>query len=112
MILVYQIPQISCFVDAFMEEFNKTIENSTLENRLKKVALISLSEVLTIQVLFQFSSVRCLKHFYEKYIQVQLTIEFPNTVSYDRLVKIQKQVILPMSVFQKHVTWVNVPRNL
>lgn len=101
MILADQVTEIYCVVDEFMKEFNKTMNQSSIGNRPKKVPLMSMSEVMTIQILFQFSSVRCMKHFYEKYIQVHMTREFPNTVSYNRFVELQKQVVLPMAVFAK-----------
>lgn len=42
-----------------------------------------------------------MKHFYTQYVQVHLTSEFPETVSYNRFVELQQKALLPMVIFLK-----------
>ena len=101
MLLESQITEIYCVVDEFMIEFQKSMDKFCLGNKPKKRPRMSSSEVLTIQILFQLSSIRCFKHFYLRYVQVELKSFFPQTVSYNRFVELQKQTLLPLALFAK-----------
>ena len=59
------------------------------------------SEVITILVLFHGGQFRNLKHFYTRLAQIHLTKEFPNTVSYNRFVELQRKATVPMVLFLK-----------
>ena len=101
MILKAQITEIFCLVDEFMIEFNAAFENKLIGNKPKRKPRMSSSEVMTIMILFQISSVRNFKSFYLNYLKRHLTNDFPNTVSYNRFVELQKQVVLPIALFAK-----------
>ena len=62
---------------------------------------MSQSEVMTILILFHISSVKNLKAFYKDYVQKHLNNEFPNTVSYNRFVELQKKKSVALAVFVK-----------
>jgi len=101
MILKSQITEIFCLVDEFMLEFNAKISSHILGNKPKRRPRMSHSEVMTIMILFQMSDIRNFKAFYLRYVQRHLQEEFPNTVSYNRFVELQKQVVLPLALFAK-----------
>lgn len=53
--------------------------------------------------MFHSSNNRCLKHFCLNCICKRFAHLFPNTVSYNRFVEIQKEVAIPMAIFIKKV---------
>lgn len=59
------------------------------------------SELMTIMVIFHLKSYRNLKHFYLDYVCKHMTDFFPNRVSYNRFVELQKSVIQPLAVYLK-----------
>lgn len=96
-----QITDIFCLVDEFAIEFQDNMNQILLGNVPKRKPVMHMSEVMTIMILFQLSDVRNFKSFYLFYIKKHLSNEFPNTVSYNRFVELQKQMLLPMAVFAK-----------
>lgn len=101
-----KLVDIFYFTDEFCKEFNKTLEGAQLkaDNSKKsrnKPCKLSDSEVITILIAFHLGGYRNLKHFYTQYVQVHLTSEFPETVSYNRFVELQQKALLPMVIFLK-----------
>lgn len=96
-----QITNIFCVVDEFMIEFERHLSTHRIGNKPKRTPKISSSEVMSIMILFQLSGIRCFKWFYVSYVRNHLRSEFPDLVSYNRMVELQKQVILPMAIFAK-----------
>lgn len=104
--MIDKITEIFCEIDDFCIEFYKTIDNHSIEEnngkkKRKRKFKMSDSEVITILVFFHLKQFRNLKHFYVNYVQKHLSEEFPETVSYQRFVELEKKVFLPMSVFLK-----------
>ena len=60
-------------------------------------------EVMTIMILFHNSGYRCLKHFYQNEVCVSLRHLFPQVVSYNRFVELEKEAAIPLSIFIKKV---------
>jgi Transposase DDE domain len=58
-------------------------------------------EVMTILVLFHAMGYKNLKHFYLFYVGKHMGKEFPNLVSYNRFVELQKRAVVPMALFLK-----------
>ena len=58
MITADQVTTIFCVVDEFMITFNHSILNHLIGNPPKRKVAMSLSEVMTIHILFQLSGVR------------------------------------------------------
>jgi uncharacterized FlgJ-related protein len=78
-----------------MLEYDHVIENSGIpafkSTKLRKRKFTrSDSEVMTIMVLFHLKSYRNLKDFYSTYVCRHMTEFFPNRVSYNRFVELQK----------------------
>ncbi len=97
-----KITEIFCKVDDFCKEFIPVWEKSMLaaKKRNRKFTM-SVSEVMTIQILFHLSGYKEFKSFYLGYVQKFMKEYFPKTVSYNRMVELKKQSFMPMSIFLK-----------
>ena len=58
---------------------------------------------MMITILFHDSGYRCLKHFYLEQVCKYMRHLFPQVVSYNRLVDIQREVTTPLALFIKKV---------
>ena len=72
---------------------------TSIQNRKSKMS--KCDEVMTIRVIFHLKSYRNLKHFYLDYVCKHMTDFFPDSVSYNRFVELQKSVIQPLAVYLK-----------
>lgn len=106
MISIDKLTEIFCIVDDFCIEFEKAksghviAKDSNKKSRNRKFSL-SDSEVITILIFFHVGQFRHLKHFYINYVTVHLKKEFPQTVSYNRFVELQRKAAIPMAVLLK-----------
>ena len=64
---------------------------------------LSVPEIMTIMILFHNSGYRCLKHFYLNEICVNLRHLFPQVISYNRFVELEKEAVMPLTIFIKKV---------
>lgn len=64
---------------------------------------LSKAEVMLIMILFHGSGYRCLKHFYLEHVSKHLRHLFPELVSYNRFVELEKDVAIPLALFIKKV---------
>ena len=103
MITDAKLTQIFCSIDDFCKDFVPNWEKSMLLNGKKRIrkSKLSLSEVITIQVLFHISRVRNFKTFYLEYVCKYLNKDFPNLVSYNRMVELQFTSFIPMAMYLK-----------
>ena len=53
--------------------------------------------------MFHNSGYRCLKHFYLNEVCVNLRHLFPQVVSYNRFVELEKEAVIPLTIFIKKV---------
>jgi hypothetical protein len=60
---------------------------------------LSLSEVMTIILLFHLSGYRCFKWYYQRYVCVYLRHYFPEPVSYNRFVELMSLALLPLLLY-------------
>jgi len=60
---------------------------------------LTMSEVMTIIILFQSSGFRNFKTYYAGHVCAHLRKEFPGLVSYQRMVELQSQTALPLTAF-------------
>lgn len=84
---------IYCIIDDFVKEISPYLKDSIPTSSL------SLSEILSISVLFHGSDYRTFKHFYLQYVCQNLKAFFPNLVSYCHFVKLKNASSLFMKVF-------------
>jgi hypothetical protein len=101
-----KITEIYFIIDEFCKNFEKVIsahslKANTTKSQRDRVSRFSQSEVMTILVLFHYGSFKNLKHFYLHYVQEHMKNEFPQTVSYNRFVELQKKAIVPLGIFLK-----------
>jgi hypothetical protein len=103
MISTFKITEIFCSIDDFCKEFVPFWQKSLIANCKKRIrkSRMSLSEVMTIQVLFQISGYRTFKDFYVNYVREHLQDEFPDTVSYNRMVELKKNSFMPLAIYLK-----------
>ena len=64
---------------------------------------MSNAEIITIMILFHSSGYRCLKHFYMEKICKHMRHLFPNVVSYNRFVELERGISLSLAIFIKKV---------
>jgi hypothetical protein len=64
--------------------------------RRHKPGALSLSEVMTILVLFHASGYRDFKTFYTRHVSEHLGGDFPRLVSYGRFVELQREALVPL----------------
>jgi hypothetical protein len=60
---------------------------------------LSLSEVMTITVLFHLSGYRCFKWYYQSHVCVHMRDYFPAPVSYNRFVELMGYALLPLLIY-------------
>jgi hypothetical protein len=96
-----KVTEIFYLADEFCTEFEKVLLPNLIGNLPKRKPMMSNSEIITIMVLFHTKGYRNMKHFYLNYIQKHMTVEFPNTVSFNRFTELMQSVTLPMTIFLK-----------
>ena len=102
----HKVTEIFFIIDEFDKNFEKIVsdhslvQNTDLKQRNRKSTL-SDSEVMTILILFHSGHYRDLKHYYINHIKKHMKGEFPQTVSYNRFVELQKKVVVKLAIFLK-----------
>jgi len=99
-----KITEIFCSIDDFCLVFEPALRKrqiSTGKKTRNRKSTMSMSEILTLTVLFHLSGHRTFKHFYLFYVQKHLQSEFPNTVSYNRFVELMQSNMLPLTLYMK-----------
>ena len=106
MLSSHKITEIFFIIDEFDKNFEKIVSdhslvrNTDLKQRNRKSTL-SDSEVMTILILFHSGHYRDLKHYYINHVKKHMKSEFPQTVSYNRFVELQKKVVVKLAIFLK-----------
>ncbi len=99
------IIELFCCVDDFCHRFQQMCSDKRIQYTKRKIRKrifrTSLSEVLTILLLFHRSNDRTFKHFYLDYVQVVLKHLFPSLVGYSRFVQLTSEAFFPMFCFVK-----------
>ena len=97
------ITRIYCDVDDFCKALERYCKSHLLlGNKTLKwfpASRFTLSEVMTIIVLFHLSGYRCFKWFYQRHVCVQMLKYFPIPVSYNRFVELMSYSALPMLLY-------------
>jgi hypothetical protein len=88
-----------CDIDDFCQLFEPAWRRRLLASgavRRHKPSSLSLSEVMTILVLFHASGYRDFKTFYTRHVSEQMSGAFPHLVSYGRFVELQRDALVPL----------------
>ena len=86
------------FCKVFMPAWLQSLLPAEKPQREREFTM-SPSEVMTILILFHCSGFRNLKIFYTGYVSRMLNREFPNRVSYNRFVELEKSVLVPLCAY-------------
>ena len=99
------IIELFCLVDDFFHRFQRTCSEKRIkyakQKMRKRTFRTSMSEVLTILLLFHRSNYRTFKHFYLNHVKEVLKYLFPNLVGYSRFVQLTSEAFFPMFCFIK-----------
>lgn len=90
-----------CSIDDFWKTFKKEWEKhliGTGKSRRGPEPRLSISEMLTIVILFHQSNYRTFKHFYH-YVSVHMRKDFPKLISYSRFVSLMKDLFIPLFAY-------------
>ena len=91
-----------CNIDDFCMEFepyfNRFLIESKSRRRIRKRRL-SLSEIMTILIMFHRSHYRDFKAYYNNHVSPLLLSEFPRLVSYNRFVEYIPSTLIPMIAY-------------
>jgi hypothetical protein len=96
------IVEIFCDIDDFCKDFLKHMSHYLLPNpnRMRdRECQMSVSEMMTIIVLFQMSHYRTFKHFYQSCILGLLKPYFPKALSYTRFVSCQPKILMLLTAY-------------
>ena len=102
-----KVTEIYCMADDFCKEFTLQQEKYMIKDMKtmhhNKPNRMSDAEIMVILILFHSGGFRCFKHYYKEYVCKHLKHLFPRQVSYNRFVELEKEVLLPMTIFIKKV---------
>ena len=102
-----KVTGIYCMADDFCKEFTFQQEKYMIgykqTKHRNKLNRMSDAEIMVILILFHSGGLRCFKHYYKEYVCKHLKHLFPRQVSYNRFVELEKEVLLPMTIFIKKV---------
>lgn len=102
-----KVTELFCMADDFCKFFDAMMEKYTLQSdkkrRYHRNSTMAKSEIMLIIILFHDSGYRCLKHFYLEKVCKHLRHLFPEVVSYNRFVELEKEVAIPLALFIKKV---------
>ncbi len=92
-----KVTDIFCIADDFYKFYDAMVEKNTLPRHAKRIyhrkSTLSKTEVMMILILFHNSGYRCLKHSYLDEVSKYLRHLFPKVISYNRFVKLAKEVL-------------------
>ena len=107
MITEDKVTEIFCMADDFCKFFDAITPKYTLKSTGKRNyhrnSTMSKAEVMLIMILFHDSGYRCFKHFYLEKVCKHLSHLFPKVVSYNRIVELEREVVIPLALFIKKV---------
>ena len=102
-----KVTEIYCMPMIFARNLHYNREKYMIEYKetrhRNKPGRMSDAEIMVILILFHSGGFRCFKHYYKEYVCKHLKHLFPHQVSYNRFVELEKEVLLPMTVFIKKV---------
>ena len=107
MITVDKVTEIFCIADDFCKVFDAQMAKYSFKAERKRKyhreSRMSKAEIMVIMILFHLSGYRCLKHFYLEKVCKHMRHLFPEVVSYNRFVELEREIAIPLIVFVKKV---------
>ena len=100
------IVTLFCEIDDFCEGMSPRLQSQLLSTRQRqRESRMHLSEVMTILVWFHVVGYRNFKQFYLQEVSQHLRSEFPQLVSYNRFVELQRDALLPLVSLSEATLW-------
>ena len=107
MITEDKVTEIFYIADDFCKVFDAQMAKYTFKTERKRkyhrASRMSKAEIMVIMILFHSSGYRCLKHFYLEKVCKHMRHLFPEVVSYNRFVELEREIAIPLIVFIKKV---------
>jgi len=98
-----KVTEIFVDLDDFHLKFEEIVKNhrisSSKANTRNRKGQLSESEIMSILILFHYGQFKNFKHFYIHYVVPHLCDLFPNLVSYNRFIQLQKRIIMPLMLY-------------
>ncbi len=96
------ITEIFIDVDDFYTSFGQELNKKTLDfnNAYRdKKGQLSMSEIMTIEIMFHYSRFRTFKDYYLRFVLLEGKKYFPKTVSYNRFVELSQRIVFPLAMY-------------
>lgn len=96
------LEELYCSVDDFMKLFLPVYKKRLLadgQKRRNRSGQMSLSEMISIVILFHQAGYRCFKHFYQGYVRLHLQSAFPSLISYSRFIQLMPSMAVPLCAY-------------
>ena len=92
---------IFCDTDDFCKEYEEYCRNKLLMDKKEVVprTRMSLSEIMTILIMYHLSGYKTFKWYYKKYVMVHQRKDFPDIVSYNRFIEIIQFALVPLILY-------------
>ena len=98
-----QLVSIFCEIDDFCKELDKNMSQLQLtgpsKGRRGPACCLSISEIMTVQILFKMVGYRNFKTFYTSFLQIYWKQYFPRLPSYQRFVELTHRALYPLTLF-------------
>lgn len=97
------LTELYCHIDDFYKQFKPEFEKHLIANGKKRLrpCKISVSEIMTILILFHKLRYRQFKGFYHHHLLGMMKREFPNLPSYSRFIELIPRTLMPLCVYLK-----------
>ncbi len=92
---------IYCDADDFCKAYEEYCRNKLLMDKEEVIprTRMSLSEIMTILIMYHLSGYKTFKWYYTKHIMVHQRKDFPDLVSYNRFVEIMRFALVPLILY-------------
>lgn len=101
--ITHRLVSIFCDIDDFCKELDSYAQHKLLSGPMKNprgpAGQLSLSEIMTILIMFHFIRFRDFKTFYVGYLEKYWQHYFPSLPSYNRFVELIPRAIFPLALF-------------
>ena len=100
---MHQLVSIFCQTDDFCKQLDEYAKDyfltGTAKGKRGPACSLSISEIMTILIMFQTSGFRNFKNFYKGFLSIYHQRAFPTLPSYARFIALMNRAIFPMTLF-------------
>ena len=95
------LEELYIIIDNFCKEYEKNSQNKVLESGTKKTrkrrTKVSLSEIISLLILYQNSNIKNFKAFY-RFVQIEMNKAYPKLCSYNRFIELATRAVKPLMI--------------